>query len=170
MMNDGFGPIADDKASVLILGSMPSVASLQAQEYYAHSRNAFWPIMGALFGGGGGLGYPQRQQLLLANHIALWDVLRSCYRPGSLDANIDMKSIQINDFYGFYTRHPGISRVYFNGGMAEKMYRLHVLPALQEHFLHLHYQRLLSTSPAYASLTVPQKIAAWEVIKGVVDK
>ncbi|MDD2724731.1 MAG: DNA-deoxyinosine glycosylase [Methylovulum sp.] len=164
-INEGFQPIADEKASVLILGSMPSVASLQAKQYYAHPRNAFWMIMGELFGANPELDYQQRQKLLMVHHIAVWDVLQSGYRCGSLDANIDMKSIQVNDFAGFYTHHPAISLVFFNGGMAEKMYRQRVLPKLVQEFNHLRYQRLPSTSPAHASLTLPQKMVAWQVIK-----
>jgi len=162
---EGFQPIADESASVLILGSMPSVASLQACQYYAHPRNAFWVIMGELFGAYPEMGYQQRQKLLVANHIAVWDVLQSCRRSGSLDANIDMKSIQVNDFAGFYTYHPAISLVFFNGGMAEKMYRQRILPKLGQEFDYLFYQRLPSTSPAHASLALAQKIAAWQVIK-----
>lgn len=160
-----FIPIADTEAKVLILGSMPSVASLQAQRYYAHPRNAFWTIMGALFSASPGLPYSQRQAILLANHIAVWDVLQSCERQGSLDSNIDMGTIQANDFKDFFTRHSAISTVFFNGSMAEKIYRQRVLPVLGEEFANLRYHRLPSTSPAHAGLTVLEKIAAWQVIK-----
>ncbi|MBT9098790.1 DNA-deoxyinosine glycosylase [Methylovulum psychrotolerans] len=159
-----FPPIADPYATVLVLGSMPGAASLQAQQYYAHPRNAFWPIMAALFGELPP-DYAQRQALLKNQKMAVWDVLRKAARKGSLDANIDPNSIEVNDFLGFYRQHPSIVRVFFNGGMAEKIYRQRVLPMLGEDFCHLHYQRLPSTSPAYATLAVAEKIAAWQAIK-----
>lgn len=165
IINDGFPPIADGKGIVLILGTMPSIASLQAQEYYAHSRNAFWPIMQALFGEDGNLPYAQRRHLLTRNHVAVWDVLQSCHRPGSLDANIDINSIKVNDFSGFFEANPNVSSIFFNGGMAEKLYRQSVLPKLEKRLANLHSQRLPSTSPAYAVLSLQQKIAAWQVIK-----
>ncbi|MBE0436742.1 MAG: DNA-deoxyinosine glycosylase, partial [Methylomicrobium sp.] len=113
---DGFPPIAGKSAEVLILGSMPSVASLSKGEYYGHPRNAFWPIMRQLFGAGPELDYRKRSRILIEHHIAVWDVLQTCYRPGSADANIDVDSIKINDFNRFFEQHRDIKRVLFNGG------------------------------------------------------
>lgn len=168
--SESFPPLADANAGVLILGSMPGAASLQAGQYYAHPRNAFWPIMGELFGMSPDLAYPLRQACLKAHGIAVWDVLQSCSRQGSLDANIDLKTAQINDFTGFYQAHKAIARVYFNGGMAEKLYRQRVMPSLGAGIGPYHRQRLPSTSPAYAALTLQQKIAAWQVIKSPADQ
>lgn len=161
----GFAPIAADDARVLVLGSMPSEASLLKQQYYGHPRNAFWPIMGLLFGAGPELTYEQRKKILMAQGIAVWDVLKYCRRPGSMDAAIDMASIEINDFAGFFARHPLIDRVFFNGETAEKVYWQRVLPELSEKFNYLHYQRLPSTSPAYAAMNLQQKAAVWAVVK-----
>ncbi|WP_031434502.1 DNA-deoxyinosine glycosylase [Methylomarinum vadi] len=168
-MNDdskikGFAPIADAGAKIVILGSMPSIASLQKQQYYGHRRNAFWPIMLELFSGPGDADYRQRQQLLLANHVALWDVLHSCQRSGSLDSNIAEESIKTNDFIGFFKRHPAIKQVFFNGALAEKVYKKQVLPMLGEEFAYLQYRRLPSTSPAHAAMNLAQKCDAWRLI------
>ena len=162
---DGFAPIVSDNARILILGTMPSEASLLRQQYYGHARNAFWPIMGALLGFAPDLCYQRRKTLLMENGIAVWDVLQSCHRLGSLDAKIKPATIKTNDFVGFFAEHPGIKRVYFNGKMAEKFYQKRVLPALNHRFAYLEYQCLPSTSPAYASLKFEQKIEAWKVIK-----
>jgi len=79
-----FEPIEDAVSTVLILGSMPGKASLAAGEYYAHPRNVFWTIMGELVGAHPGLPYQDRLKILRCSGIALWDVLGSCVRPGSL--------------------------------------------------------------------------------------
>ena len=105
-----FPPIADDSAHTLVLGSMPGVVSLQADEYYAHPRNAFWPIMGALFGAGLSVPYAKRTETLLHHGIAVWDVLKLCTRDGSLDSAIVESSIEPNDFPEFLDAHPAIDR------------------------------------------------------------
>jgi TDG/mug DNA glycosylase family protein len=161
----GFAPIVSGNAKVLILGSMPSVASLARQQYYGHPKNAFWPIMGALFGAAPELCYQQRKEILMANGIAVWDVLQGCNRLGSLDSNIKLASIKINDFADFYAEYKFIEQVFFNGAMAEKLYKKYVLPTLAQSFSCLEYQRLPSTSPAHASLRLEEKIEAWKVIK-----
>jgi hypoxanthine-DNA glycosylase len=160
----GFPPIADARAKVLILGSMPSEASLSRQQYYAHPRNAFWPIMGVLFAAYPELDYAQRKNILLQNGVAVWDVLASCRRKGSADSDIAMDSIQTNDFAAFFLRHAAVTRVFFNGGTAQAVYKKYILPALNGQFAGLRYQRLPSTSPAFAGMTPGQKIAAWRVI------
>ena len=167
---DGFDPIVSGNASVLILGSMPSEASLLRQQYYGHPRNTFWPIMSALFGSDNGLCYQRRKEMLMKNGIALWDVLQSCNRMGSLDSNIKLETITTNDFAGFFSEYKGIKRVFFNGRMAEKLYQKRILPDLNHRFSYLEYQCLPSTSPANASLKFEQKIEAWKVIKQHVVK
>jgi double-stranded uracil-DNA glycosylase len=162
---NGFAPIVSGNASVLILGSMPSEASLLRQQYYGHPRNAFWPIMSALFGSDSELSYQRRKEMLMENGIAVWDVLQSCNRLGSSDSNIKLATIRTNDFTSFFTEYKGIKRVFFNGRMAEKLYQKQILPALNHRFSYLEYQCLPSTSPAYASLKFEQKIEAWKAIK-----
>jgi TDG/mug DNA glycosylase family protein len=154
-----FPPIAAPNARLLILGSMPGVASLQAQRYYAHPQNQFWPIMGALLGFDPALPYAERCARLNAGGIALWDVLQSCVRPGSLDADIDAASAEPNDFAAFLAEHPHILQIAFNGGSAEALFRRHVRPRLQA--LTLETIRLPSSSPAHASLRPAEKLKLW---------
>ncbi len=161
---EGFPPIVGEDSRVLILGSMPSETSLKKQQYYGHDRNAFWSIMGELFGAGKDLDYGRRRQILIQNGVAVWDVLKTCCRKGSMDSDIDMDSIQINNFNGFYSAYPAIKTVFFNGGTAEKVYTKRILPILKKEFDVLKYQRLPSTSPAYASMKLEHKIEAWQVI------
>lgn len=159
----GFPAIADQHAKILILGSMPGVASLQHQAYYAHPRNAFWPIMFALFNQNNAISdYQLRKQLLLTHNIAVWDVLQSCHRAGSLDSAIKMRSIKANDFDGFFSSHPAIQYVFFNGAKAESIYAKFVATHLNKQFDALRYCKLPSTSPAYASINLQHKTKIWK--------
>ncbi len=159
----GFPPLADARARVLVLGSMPGVASLRAQQYYGHPRNAFWPIMGDIFGFDAAAPYAQRVEALLAHRVAVWDVLAACERQGSLDADIDAASIEVNDFAGFLAGHPQLRRLCFNGATAQTMFRRHVLPRLAAP-LPFDLVRLPSTSPAHAGMRLADKRRAWQAV------
>ena len=159
MIIHSFAPIAEPGATYLILGSMPGQASLTAGQYYAHPRNSFWPIMGVLCAADPELPYQERIKRLTENGVAVWDVLKSCQRQGSLDANINQKSMVSNDFNQFFTNFPTIKQVFFNGVTAEKSFKHYVLANLQ---VDLSYQRLPSTSPAHAALHYQQKLFIWQ--------
>lgn len=143
---------------------MPGEASLRAGQYYAYPRNAFWPIIEELFGIAADADYAKRCAELVGHGIAVWDVLKSCTRSGSLDAAIDASSIVPNDFRDFFTRYPTIRAIYFNGTMAEQSYRRYVLPGLPEPFDGIAGMRLPSTSPANASYSFARKLEHWRVI------
>ncbi len=147
---------------MLILGSMPGRESLRARQYYAHPRNAFWPIMGELVGALPALPYEVRTGMLKSAGIALWDVLASCKRHSSMDADIEADSICASDFASFFQKHPHITHIFFNGTMAERCFHKHVLPLLEH--LPLRYRRLPSTSPANASMRYEEKLKDWKVI------
>lgn len=154
-----FPPIADVRATRLILGSMPGAASLAANEYYAHPQNAFWRIMAALAGVPADATYGERVGALQRAHVAVWDVLQSCERPGSLDSAIRRDSEVANDFVTFFAQHPQITQVYFNGGVAQACFKRQRAVLLRDP--RLSFQRMPSTSPAHASLRFEQKLAAW---------
>lgn len=154
-----FAPIARRDARVLILGSMPGRKSLAAREYYAHPQNAFWRIVGDLLGIDPRAPYRQRALALKAARIAVWDVLHSCTRTGSMDAGIERESEIANDFRRFFRSHPQITQVFFNGAKAELSFRRHVAGGLGA--APLRYARLPSTSPAHASLSYASKRRAW---------
>ena len=155
----GFAPLSAADATRLILGSMPSKASIRTQQYYGHNRNAFWPIMRALFAWPAALDYPARCAALKAQRVAVWDVLKLCVRSSSLDSDIVESSIVCNDFEAFFTAHPRIQAVYFNGAKAEAVYRKYVVPQLGPAAAALPLQRLPSTSPAHASMGFEAKVA-----------
>ena len=157
-----FPPIAGPDAWALVLGSMPGVASLEAAQYYAHPRNAFWPIMGELFGAGPELPYAARCERLTAAGLAVWDVLQECRREGSLDTSIDRASERPNKIADFLANHPSVRLVAFNGQKAETAFRRHVLPALPESTAErIDSVKLPSTSPAHAARSLEEKLAAW---------
>ena len=130
MKKFSFPPLQTPNAHTLILGSMPGEASLDVSQYYAHPRNHFWPFMDSILGVDYALPYEQRCDALIKLGFAVWDVLRACVREGSLDSRIQSDSIETNDFRGFFTDHPGITRVFLNGGKAEQLYLRKVRPCL----------------------------------------
>ena len=149
-----FPPVAPPRARVLVLGSMPSVESLNQGFYYAHPRNAFWRVMADVFTEPFPEDIPERVALLERHDVALWDVLESCERRGSLDSAI--REPAANDFEALFERCPKIGRILFNGGTAERLFMKHGAAFLAGR----EWARMPSTSPAY---TIPyeRKLAQW---------
>jgi hypoxanthine-DNA glycosylase len=163
----GFPPIVGGRPRVLVLGSLPGRKSLEMGQYYAQSQNGFWRIMGALFGAGPSLPYPDRLERLIAHRVAVWDVLAAGEREGSLDSAIVPSSIVVNDFGAFFARHEDIGLVCFNGTKAADLYRRRVLPVLPPPFSSLPSRLLPSTSPAHASMPFAAKLASWSAALGI---
>ncbi len=164
-----FAPVVSPQSRVLVLGSMPGVASLNAQQYYAHPRNAFWPVMQAVAGIDRSADYAARLQQLRDSGIALWDVIGCCERPGSLDNAIVQDSVRCNDFNTLLRQYPGIRAIAFNGKSVEQLFRRHALPGIDETLLPTHRLCLLSTSPANARPDLAEKIRAWSVIRDLLQ-
>ena len=141
---------------------MPGRASLAAGQYYAHARNAFWRISAELLRFDADAPYKARVQALRFARIAVWDVLQSCVRQGSLDARIERDTEIANDFRKFFRAHGKITHVFFNGAKAEASFRRHV--AKQMYATPIRFTRLPSTSPANASVSYARKIEAWRAI------
>jgi TDG/mug DNA glycosylase family protein len=156
-----FPPAARWDARLLLLGALPGKRSLEAQEYFAHKRNAFWPIMGRLFGFEPDAPYAERLRSLIENRVALWDVCESAHRPGSLDQKIDLATVRANDFAAFLETHPHIELIGFDGATAERIYMRLVLPALNARAASLRSVRLPSTSPAHAAVAFERKLDVW---------
>ncbi len=154
-----FQPIVDSHARILILGSMPGQASLSANQYYAHRRNAFWPIFAQLLPISADAPYEEKVHALQLSHIALWDVLKSCKRTGSLDSRIEPDAQTINDFQSFFHTHKKITHVFFNGGKAEACFKRYVSPTYDLGLIQC--SRLPSTSPANARLSFADKCRIW---------
>jgi hypoxanthine-DNA glycosylase len=148
-----FPPVARADAELLILGSMPGEESLRKAQYYAFPQNAFWRIAGALFGFDPALPYPRRLTALKKAHVALWDVVGTCRREGSLDSSI--KDAIPNDLPSLLSRCPRLKLAACNGGAS--------YAALRRFFpdFPLPVVRLPSTSPAAARLSFERKLELW---------
>lgn len=166
----GFPPIACATSRVLILGSLPSRKSIEEQQYYAHPRNQFWRIMGELFDAGPDHPYQQRVKILLRSGIAVWDVLRSSVRPGSMDASIDMSTARGNDFCTFLARHPSIHTVCFNGRKSEQLFQRLALATAAQPKNDLSYLSLPSSSPAHAAMSFAEKLERWAAVRDAASK
>jgi TDG/mug DNA glycosylase family protein len=153
----GLEPISGSDPRVLVLGSFPSQKSLQYREYYGNPQNHFWKIMEALFSLDSRLPYAMRIEQVRQNHIALWDVVGSCSRPGSADASIT--DAVFNDIPGFVAASPTLQLVALNGNTAGRFYS-HIAADIPIPFM-----VLPSTSPANARMTVGEKTERWSVIK-----
>jgi len=166
MTLSSFAPIIGGRPEILIVGSMPGKVSLEAEEYYAHPRNAFWPLMAALDLTVKETSYGQRTSMLIESGIALWDVLARCERTDSLDASIVKGSEIPNDISALLSQWPSIRSVWFNGATAEAVFDRLIRPHLPlESLRRLSWVRLPSTSPAHA-LAFEHKLSAW---RGALD-
>lgn len=125
-MREGLPPVIEAGARVLLLGSFPSERSLATGEYYANRRNQFWPLLAEVLGFDADLPYQLRTDAVTSRGVALWDVVHSCRRAGSMDAKIDRKTLVINDFRALLNQHQGIQRIFVNGLTALELFERHV--------------------------------------------
>ncbi|MCR5758421.1 MAG: DNA-deoxyinosine glycosylase [Selenomonas sp.] len=156
----GFMPSIDKNCTHLILGSMPSVASLDAQQYYAHPQNRFWPLMSRILENSpiAPSDYNERLSMLLRHHVALWDSIAVCERKGSLDA--DIKNERGNDFSSLLAQYPQIHTICFNGGKSYQCFKKYNQLLLSRQDIHFH--KMPSTSPANARWNLDMLTEAWQ--------
>jgi hypoxanthine-DNA glycosylase len=152
----GLAPIARRDARLLLLGSFPGAASLQSQQYYAHPRNLFWPILSALWHTDlVALPYAQRIAQAQRHGLAIWDVYAACRRDGSLDSAIEQA--QPNDIAALVARLPQLAAIAHNGSESARSMAATAAFGKPVH-------RLPSTSPAHATWTFERKLAAWHTV------
>ncbi|RZT97856.1 DNA-deoxyinosine glycosylase [Rivibacter subsaxonicus] len=150
---EGLPPVVGRATRLVVLGSFPGAASLAASQYYAHPRNHFWPIVGALIGVDlAALPYRERLAVIKTHGLGLWDIYARCRREGSLDVAIS--DAEPNDLVGLKRRAPKLQAVAHNGGESARAARVSAALGLSVH-------RLPSTSPANASWSFERKLAAW---------
>ena len=152
-----FPPIISERSKILILGSVPGVKSLEMQQYYAHPQNQFWKIIFEIFEEDFTADYQKRTEIIRKNNIALWDVIDTCEREGSLDTKI--RNEEHNDILKILREHPNIKAVFCNGQKSFKNLKKILgkeaeIPALV----------LPSTSPLH-TIPLEKKLAEWKIIK-----
>lgn len=158
-MLKGFSPIINSNSYIIILGSFPGVQSLKKQEYYGHPRNQFWRLVYTLFDKEVDNDYNKKKKFLLSRRIALWDVIDSCKRKGSLDSNI--KDYAANQLNQLFIDYPNIKHIFFNGFKAEKVFNKTVdFDILKDKA----FTRLPSSSPA-RTMRFEEKLNQWKIIR-----
>jgi len=159
LIRRAFDPVVDERTRVLILGSLPGEASLAAGQYYAHPRNAFWPLLNDVIGQSiSPLAYEDRLIALKSVGIGLWDVITSAERCGSLDSAI--RSPEAADLRGLVMRLPALRAIAFNGGTAARLgYRILKSCAPAPVLI-----TLPSSSPAHAR-TLAEKAESWAKLR-----
>lgn len=157
MQKHTIAPVFDRDSRILILGSFPSVKSREQQFFYGHKQNRFWRVMAQVLACAVPEDIPQKRAMLLAHHVALWDVIASCEITGSSDASI--RNVRPNDLTEILTQ-ADIRAIYTNGGKAYELYRKYILPVNGREA-----QLLPSTSPANAGYSLEKLTEAWRVIR-----
>ncbi|MFN4361608.1 MAG: DNA-deoxyinosine glycosylase [Hylemonella sp.] len=155
----GLPPVVGPSTRLLVLGSFPGVASLQAQQYYGHPQNHFWRILQALWPDDplpAREQYAQRCAWVLAHGLGIWDVYASCEREGSLDSAI--RNAEVNDFAALRAQCPQLQLIVHNGGESFRHAKRVRAGLGVEHFPLV---QLPSTSPANASWSFERKLEAW---------
>ena len=150
-----FAPIIDDNTEILIIGTMPSRASLEAQQYYGFKHNAFWKIIAQM----AGENLPEYSCKIVALRklkLGLWDNLQYCERAGSLDSHI--KNEIPNDFETLLKKYPKIQKLLFNGQKSYQFFKKYHPILLKKY----NYAVLPSTSPANAGLKYEDKYRQWQ--------
>lgn len=152
----GLAPVIAAHTRLVVLGSFPGGASLAAQQYYAHPRNQFWPLLSALWNVDlRARPYAQRLAEVRARGLGIWDVYARCRREGSLDSAI--QEAQLNDLASLKLLAPGLQAIAHNGGESARAMRVTRTLGLPVH-------RLPSTSPANAGWSFERKLAAWRAV------
>ena len=165
MKVSSFPPQVGAGCKLLLLGTVPSLRSLEMHQSYAHPHNLFWPFMGILYDAGPELPYSERIARLHAAGVGIWDVLKDCHRPGSLDSSIRAGSEVPNDIPGLLEDYPTIRAIALNGGKAQQVFARRILPAIPaERRDAIEILALPSTSPANASIPRDVKLERWRAL------
>ena len=155
-----FTPSIDNNSKILILGSMPGVKSLEEQQYYAHSQNRFWKVMGSICNEPklSEIDYDTKLKILLKSNIALWDIIKSCKREGSLDSDIQDETP--NDIKSLLKKYPNIKTICLNGNKSYSAFKKYFPELFEKYSCH----KMPSTSPANARYSLDKLIEEWSVI------
>lgn len=160
-VRSGLPPLWDPRARWLVLGSFPSQASLAGRCYYGHPRNHFWFLVASVLGEAAPEGWPARRDWLLDRGLAVWDVVASCRRQGSLDQ--DIRQAVPNDIPDLVARLPRLETILLNGGTAARLFA-RFFPDFAGRFPRLRLVVLPSSSPVPTARYRQReaKLASWQ--------
>lgn len=150
-------PVWDENSKVLILGSFPSVKSREEGFFYGHKQNRFWRVLASVCDCSVPQNIVEKKSMLLANGIAVWDVIHSCDIVGSSDSSI--KNVVPNDIADIVQKSH-IKRIFTNGKKADELYRKYI-----ERQVGIKAVCMPSTSPANAVWTLEKLCEEWKIIQ-----
>lgn len=148
-----FPPIYNSDSRILILGSFPSVKSRINGFFYGNPQNRFWKIISKVTNNLLPTNISEKKALLLTNHIALWDVVKTCDIEGSKDNSI--RNIIPNDL-SIILNQSSIKTIFANGNMAYNLYDKY-----SKNLYSMNIIKLPSTSPANASYNFEKLFEIW---------
>ena len=151
--NHEFPPVYDENSEILILGSFPSVKSREMQFFYGHPQNRFWKVLAQVLNETVPQTIPEKKEMLLRHHIALWDVIASCDIAGSSDSSI--KNAVPADISRIL-KAANIQTIIANGGTAFRLYRRYCEPVTGRPAA-----LCPSTSPANAAFSLERLSECW---------
>ena len=160
MIQHPIEPVFDKESKILILGSFPSVKSREEGFFYSHPQNRFWKVLAEIWKEPVPVSIDEKKSFLLRNHIAVWDVIKSCDIEGSSDSSI--KNVVANDI-GVILSKANIKQIYVNGKKAQQLYQKYIYPMLQKEAI-----CLPSTSPANAAWSLERLVQEWRKIHGII--
>ncbi len=152
-----FAPVYNEESKILILGTFPSVKSRESHFYYGHPQNRFWKVLASLTDWQVPQTIEEKKKMLLANGIAIWDVIQSCDIVGSSDSSI--RNVVPSEI-GRILRDSQIQKIYANGNTAKKLYEKYVMADTGVPIV-----GLPSTSPANASYSLERLLESWGQIR-----
>lgn len=155
--HESIKPFINEKSEILILGSLPSVASRKEGFYYAHKQNRFFKILSSIFNEKEPITVIERKDFLNNHHIALYDVIFSCDIYGSSDSSIEnVTPINLKELLNKY---PNIKRIYTTGKKAKELYDKYLFKQTNTPSI-----SLPSSSAANASMSLEQLIEEYRII------
>lgn len=160
MIQHPIEPVFDKESNILILGSFPSVKSREEGFFYGHPQNRFWKVLAEIWKEPVPVSIDEKKFFLLRNHIAVWDVIKSCDIEGSSDSSI--KNVVANDI-DVIISEANIKQIYVNGKKAQQLYQKYIYPMLQKEAI-----CLPSTSPANAAWSLERLVQEWRKIHGII--
>lgn len=157
MIEHPIAPVYDENSKILILGSFPSVKSRETAFFYGHPQNRFWKVTSSVFEDKVPETIEEKREFLLRNHIAVWDVIKSCDIEGSADSTI--RNVIANDLAQILEK-ADIRQIFVNGKTAEKYYKKYTRDKIKREAV-----CLPSTSPANAAWKLDRLIEEWKLIR-----